>query len=415
MPEWRAALVPDAGRIWRLETDLGIVLALPFEERAGYGGVPFVVATSSKPSAPAVIEEWQLPDFAIIHRPRGVRNGHQPLMTVKLTVYQDHSAVLAFSRSHMLFDGSSAWTFLGLWASLAKGDTIREPWWHKDQVEKQVPGDKELPELAKRVFNMTLEPSMLNSLVKKVLIPTIGPLVDTMFLHARYSLYRPVLFFSDAELAALKEAATPRKLEPGQDDWVTTQEAFCAYVLLTLGCRILPKTSWGNVQMMFLLDARKALRLPPNQLLGNGLTFCNISIPTQQMLQMDLPELAAILHEALASKQGSLESQRDLWQLTTKACEKGLENQVMGKIHRGPDTDMKFAVNNSSKRALPDFGTGRCEAVVTNAGPTIFLPAHEGMNMYLDNSVFSSCSSKVSPELKQEALEALRTQLPKKA
>ncbi|CAJ1407918.1 unnamed protein product [Effrenium voratum] len=168
--------------------------------------------------------------------------------------------------------------------------------------------------------------------------------------------------------------------------------------------------------MMFLLDARKALRLPPNQLLGNGLTFCNISIPTQQMLQMDLPELAAILHEALAStKQGSLESQRDLWQLTTKACEKGLENQVMGKIHRGPDTDMKFAVNNSSKRALPDFGTGRCEAVVTNAGPTIFLPAHEGMNMYLDNSVFSSCSSKVSPELKQEALEALRTQLPKKA
>ncbi|CAJ1335846.1 unnamed protein product, partial [Effrenium voratum] len=126
--------------------------------------------------------EWQLPDFAIIHRPRGVRNGHQPLMTVKLTVYQDHSAVLAFSRSHMLFDGSSAWTFLGLWASLAKGDTIREPWWHKDQVEKQVPGDKELPELAKRVFNMTLEPSMLNSLVKKVLIPTIGPLVDTMLL-----------------------------------------------------------------------------------------------------------------------------------------------------------------------------------------------------------------------------------------
>lgn len=36
--------------------------------------------------------------------------------------------------------------------------------------------------------------------------------------------------------------------------------------------------------------------------------------------------------------------------------------------------DLKFAVNNSSKRILPDYGIGRCDSVVTNAGPTVFLP-----------------------------------------
>lgn len=41
---------------------------------------------------------------------------------MKLTVYQDGSGVLCMSRSHMLFDGTSAWTFLSYWSAIARGE-----------------------------------------------------------------------------------------------------------------------------------------------------------------------------------------------------------------------------------------------------------------------------------------------------
>jgi hypothetical protein len=71
----------------------------------------------------------------------------------------------------------------------------------------------------------------------------------------------------------------------------------------------------------------------------------------------------------------------------------------------------RFAVNNSSKRALPDFGSGRCQSVITNAGPTIFLPADGGIEVHLDPSVFSSAGC--TKAQREEALRAM-TALPKK-
>ncbi|CAE7559770.1 HST [Symbiodinium sp. CCMP2456] len=47
-----------------------------------------------------------------------------------------------------------------------------------------------------------------------------------------------------------------------------------------------------------------------------------------------------------------------------------------------------LGINNSSKRELPDFGSGKCNAVLTNAGPTLLLPAKGGIEVFLDNSVF---------------------------
>ncbi|CAE6970393.1 HST [Symbiodinium sp. CCMP2592] len=38
-----------------------------------------------------------------------------------------------------------------------------------------------------------------------------------------------------------------------------------------------------------------------------------------------------------------------------------------------------LGINNSSKRELPDFGSGKCNAVLTNAGPTLLLPAKGGI------------------------------------
>ena len=59
-----------------------------------------------------------------------------------LPLNANSGGVLAFSRSHMLFDGGSAWTFLAIWASLAKGDSVKEPAWKQDYLEKLLPGSK---------------------------------------------------------------------------------------------------------------------------------------------------------------------------------------------------------------------------------------------------------------------------------
>ena len=40
----------------------------------------------------------------------------------------------------MLFDGGSAWTFLGIWASLAKGDSVKAPAYQQDYMQKLLPG-----------------------------------------------------------------------------------------------------------------------------------------------------------------------------------------------------------------------------------------------------------------------------------
>lgn len=72
-------------------------------------------------------------------------------------------------------------------------------------------------------------------------------------------------------------------------------------MLLAIGRHCLKKTSSGRVQMMFLLDSRKAMKFASNQIMGNGLTFSSIFIDSQDVLAMDLPQLASHLHQSLSA------------------------------------------------------------------------------------------------------------------
>ncbi|OLQ03582.1 Anthranilate N-benzoyltransferase protein 2 [Symbiodinium microadriaticum] len=373
-------------------------------------GVPFSIVQSSEKVAPDFVEEFRLPDFAIYCRPPAVRAGREPLMTVKLTLFQDGSGILAFCRSHMLLDGSSAWTFLSFWASLARGDTATAPCTSREKMEELIPDESRTQELAQKEIGKQLTNSWFMGLVG-ILVPVLAPVVDTLFLHTRLGLNRHRVYFSEEELAVIKDEATPTEVQPGQDKWVTTQEAFCAYLLMTLGKHILPADAKGMVQMMFLLDVRKALGLPANQLMGGGLTFTSVLISDLKL--RTLPELASQLHECLSKHEGSLEAQKARWQLLNGACEKKMEHTLMQEIHN-KTVDMKLAVNNSSKRPLLDFGSGPAESVVSDAGPSLLVPAKGGgLFLYLDPNVFSSakCSSK---EKRSQALEALRADLPQR-
>jgi len=373
-------------------------------------GVPFKTVECSEATAPEFVEEFKLPDFATFCRPPAVRAGREPLMTIRLTMYKDGSSILAFCRSHMLFDGTSAWTFLAYWASLSRGEFAEPPVWSRDKIVEMIPDEDQVQKMAEQEIGKQLTQSWFMGMVGKLLIPVLAPVVDTMFLHARFGLDRHRLYFSDQELAAIKDMATPKEVPPGHDNWVTTQEAFCAYLLMTLGKHILEPGEQRNAQMMFLLDARKALQLPPNQLMGGGMTFTSIMVA--DLLSLSLSQIACHLHAELTKGVGSTQSQKRRWQLLNGACEKKLEHALMQEIHypRGGQIDMKLAVNNSSKRPLLNFGSGPAESVVSDAGPSILVPAKGGLYLYLDPQVFSS--AKCKPEQRSEALKALRGDLP---
>eukprot|EP00438_Fugacium_kawagutii_P026588 Skav215153 [mRNA] locus=scaffold1997:5224:9161:+ [translate_table: standard] len=251
----------------------------------------------------------------------------------------------------MLMDGGSAWSFLGTWAALARGETVKAPSASQEHL-KLLPDDAEFMELAKTKYGVEPTPGILSRLLKSVIIPVVGAILDTFFLHIGWSLTRHRLFFSDDDLAQLKEEATPKVVTGNMDNWVT---------------------------------------------LGG----------------MDLPALASHLHESLARKEGTLENQKELWKTITGACQRGVEHDVMSKIHKAKNIDLKFAVNNSSKRALPDFGSGKCESVITNAGPTIFLPGEGGIDVHLDSTPFSSAAGGCSKAQQNEILRAMKA-LPKK-
>jgi len=245
----------------------------------------------------------------------------------------------------------------------------------------------------------------------KMMITMTEPFINAMFLTHMTGLSRRRVFFSEAELTRVKNAATPLP-GSGGDGWVTTQEAIVAYMLQILGKTLLPQGSTGKCLVKFILDARKNLGLPANQSMGSGMNFVNV--PVENVLQLSLPEIASNIHEALLTGVASPERQRKQWRLLAGAAERNLDRAVMAELHARQDCDLVLMINNQSKRELPDFGAaGRAERVMTNAGPTLFLPGKGGMEVYIDPAVFESAGHSASGTAASQALAALREELPK--
>jgi len=370
-------------------------------------GVPFRVVVSSEKHPPEKLEEVQLLDFADFPNPAAVYKGNAPVMTVRLTKFQDESAVLCLCRSHMLFDGTSVWTFLAYWSALARGEEPKPPRWTKDEVIALVPDEEETHQLNVQETGRRLKWTPLNFVLKSA-FAVFSPLYDALFRRVGAGLYRDRLFFADAELEALKSLATPKTVEPGKDNWVSTQEAFVAYMIYTIGHQCLSSSAKGACKVVFFLDPRKSLGLPADQLLGSGVVLFMTKI--ENFMSLTLPEIASALHEALSSKETG-KTLKTRWRLVSGASEIARVFDIYMEYMSTTGCDLVLQINNSSKRQLPDFGTGRCEKAMTNAGPTLFLPTKGGMEVLLHSNVFSStgCSS----AQKQKALDALRSELPR--
>ncbi|CAJ1433232.1 unnamed protein product [Effrenium voratum] len=371
-------------------------------------GVPFTVVAAAEKSAPTRLEEEMFLKFTDWPRPAAVFKGQAPAMTVKLTTFQDGSAVLCVCRSHMMFDGGSSWAFLNYWAALARGEAPKAPKWRKDEVFPLIPSEDATKEMLTKFLGRPPTLGVLGDYAIKSIFAVVAPIYDLCTLTLGTGLHRDRLFFSDQEMAAIKAAATPTQVAPGQDNWVTTQEAFTAYLLYTLGHELLPAESSGDGKVVFFLDARKSAGLPADQLMGNGLVVMVTKVP--KFMSLSLSEIACSLHETFITGATSPQKVQSQWQMMMGANKLKAGTQVYQEVFRNKGCDLELQINNSSKRQLPDFGTG-CESVITNAGPTLFLPAKGGMEVLFHSSTFSStgCSSAA----KQKALAALRSKLPK--
>jgi len=370
-------------------------------------GVPFTVCDDAAGRAPEDMEEGLLLRFADFRPAQRVRKGLEPLLTVKLTRFRDGSAVLAMCRSHALLDGTSAWAFLADWAAAAKGQPLRgSTSADRAAIQRLLPSDAQIDEIAMDLHGKTFSPTWKSWAMECALKP-VAAVWDRLFLGGVAFPNRPRLFLSDAALTCIKAAATPAPWSAG-DGWVSTQEAVTAYILLTVCRSVLPADSQGRALLLLLLDSQKSLGLPDGICMGCSLAL--IGLQVQGILQMGLAEVAHEIHEA-AKAGASPDALRKHWLLGAGLGEQKMPFEAMDYLMKlRAKSDITLQLNNQSKRKLPDFGAdgsgGRARAVLTNAGPTLILPAPGGVEILFCPSFLGA------GRRAKTAMEALRSQVP---
>jgi len=368
-------------------------------------GVPFTVVEDPGDYAPEDLEEGMLLRMADFRKAQRVRRGLEPLLTVRVTRYGDGSAVLAMCRSHALLDGTSAWAFLADWAAAAKDQPLKAATSAgRAAIQSLLPSAEQVDELSTELHGKVLTPSWKGWAMERVLGP-VAAVWDGLFLSGAAFPSRPRLFLTDAEVSRIKASATPA---PGTGDgWVSTQEAVAAYILLTVSRVFLPADSKGRALLLLLLDARKALGLPESTCMGGGVTLLGLQV--RGILQMGLAEVASEIHEA-AKEKASPEVLRKRWLLSAGLGERGITFEAMDDLMKlRMSSDITLQLNNQSKRRFPDFGEssgGPAQAALTNAGPTLILPARGGIQVLLCPS-FLGRGRRAA-----RALEALRSEVP---
>lgn len=360
-------------------------------------GVPFTVVHSRERSAPEVLEEMSMLSFGHLPSPKKLLKGVDPVMTVKLTVFQNGSAILAICRTHALADGTYMWAVIADWARAARDEplddcvrTDRDPWkaLYVGDIEEMQKGIEE--EIGTRIVKKPFRYTMLMGLMRAMDL--------VFFAGCSTSLSRTRHVFSYAELDHIKRAATPPPNSLG-DGWVTTQEAVAAHILLCLGRAVLSEGSRDAVTGVELwVDARTRMGLPADAAAGMG--FTTVRILVEQLLEKDLWQVASVIHEQL--KAFTAESCKKRMGPFISIIERGLGPEVIFELvqrqayhpQKGK-YDLVLKLNNQSKRVLPNFGSagGVAHAVITNAGPSLLLPAPGGVELFLSKDAFMGASS----------------------
>lgn len=185
-------------------------------------GVSFSVVTmaGSVQTVPTMEENVKRGVYCDIPDHRGVIAGDEPLMTVKLTLFENGGCSLGVVMSHLVADGWTFAMFMKDWSDIHNGLEI-EP------VEYRLP---------KSVFRMASHEETAEIVKSKNLQPTFCGWRGTLFFNVIFPLIidtvanptytnRTVIHFTDEELQALKASA-----EASAGTWVSTNEALLAHI-----------------------------------------------------------------------------------------------------------------------------------------------------------------------------------------
>jgi len=392
-----------AGRLYTTATDGGMDGRVVLNNV----GVPFTVVRAEEANAPGILEETSMLAFGHLPSITKMMRGEDAVMTVKLTIFRDKSAVLAIARSHALADGTYTWAFINDWAAASLGKALRSDRACSGQESVKTALIEDVTEFKKVIQDSTgivLEkkwwaPRVVNSLAR---------MMDLAF-YAGFSkaTARTRLMFSNADLDRIKKAASP-PLGSTCDGWVSTQEAFAAHILVCLGRALIPAGKVDAVTGVdFWLDARKMLGLPHDAFIGLG--FAVFRCDVERLPEKKLWQVASAIHDELKTFPQKF---RERYGIFASAMQHGLSNELMLQFLTKGDVDPKkgkydvlLQLNNQSKRTMPDFGNaaGVPSAVLTNAGPSLLLPTPGGVELFLVSDVFG----KATGEQKNGALKMM--------
>lgn len=375
-------------------------------------GVPFTVVRSKRATAPAFLEDTSFPSLGDVRR--WVKSGQEPLLTLRLTMYRDGSAILALAASHAIADGTYMWAFIKSLAQAARGEVASKA----TADQRQQARGKIIPE---EKFRTTLEavlgrrpshyPFLLRSLRHATAVLDCG---HRLGFCACTGCPRCRIFFSWAELELIKAAATPSGTAGA---WVSTQEALSAHILLSLARAILPDVAAKRATrtgLYYTLDVRSALGMQPETPGGVLDTLAYVCIPS--ILQLTLREVAELIHDSMHDP-GKSQFLRDQWSFTSSFADHHytvehslLLGQMLRRDKDGP-LDFVLRLNNLSKKELPDFGAtggGKALAAMVLTGPSLLVPEAGGVALHLGNETLR----RVPRAGRQEALRCLKEMPP---
>jgi len=224
--------------------------------------------------------------------------GAAPLLTVKLTIFENGGCALGLVANHIVFDGWTFATFMKDWSELHNGRQVPSTTPYPSAEMLRIPNADEAQSTATSKGFKCVAKGLLGKLALKVMLP----------LKLRFSLKAPlkrsVLHFTDQELTILKARAQAKA-----GTWVSTDEALLAHLhpLMLEVCGV-PKDCWHCLGACIAVNLRGKLSGISPRTIGNVVCSGNCSYD----LKDPTGGAALAVHEAMRRELTESELRRSI-------------------------------------------------------------------------------------------------------
>ena len=308
-----------------------------------------------------------------------VANGRGPLCTVRVTIFDD-ATIVAFAASHSVADGATSWNFIDAWTNKSRKPFPRHsldllPDDEYEATFERVYGEKPKRHRAAVFF--------LNYIKL--------PLIETSWLKTPF-VFKADRFSFELSNDQLKIIKGPCR---------STQDAVVCHIIKALA-KVAPRPT-ASISLVY--DPRTMVGLPSNFAAGCG--WLDVVAHLDDVIHRSLPDLAADLRSQLDHVKTVVA--KDLLALQLTAFRRGEGFDAWLRMHQGltpKDADIRFAVNNQSKRSLPRLPGFQSPATACFCeNPFCWLPTSNGVVLHFPLDAVKPCLK--DPETRATVLNAI--------